>query len=60
MILDVAIRRPDGANHDRDTLCTISTLNSQPEHSQDRPRDDTEISEVVSKGSPNGDREGDV
>ncbi len=60
MIGDVCVGRPDGSDHDCHTLCTRRSLNPKPEHGEDGPRDDTEVSEVVSETSSDSDREGNV
>ncbi len=60
VIGDVCVGRPDGSDHDCHTLCTRRSLNTKPEHGEDGSRDDTEVGEVVSKTSSDGDGEGNM
>ena len=46
--------------HDGNALSTVCTLNTQPKHSQDSSRDDTEVTEVVPETGSNNDREWNV
>jgi hypothetical protein len=59
-VLDMIIRGPDCSQHDRDALCAVGALNAEPEHGQDAPRNDAEVTEVVAERGSDNDREGDV
>lgn len=54
-VLDIRIRRPYSFDHDRCTLRSASSLNTQPEHSEDSSRNDSEVGEVVSERGANCD-----
>ena len=60
LVLDVIVRGPDRSKHDGNALCTVGTLNTEPEHCQDTSRNDAKVSEVVAEGGSDNHRERNV
>lgn len=60
MIFDIAVRGPDSADHNGDTLSSIGRLDTKPKHSEDSSGHNSKVRKVVTEGGPNSYGEGDV